>query len=241
MYLYRLQRQWWDDPARGAFPINWSQGLVAFDLMPPVMEYFLEIATPNDYLYGAISGYAYTHPYRDFMSKLDDPEQGWSNYLALTRATLKRLGWTGLGLYTNAWRPFDRQIEDATTLRFIEGLPEVDTLVMGMGRDGEPTEAEANYLLGAGDVFVTHLRTRWDPDYGSKSRDETINWLVEDIRAHTPTDRPAFLSVMALSWAYKPTEIQAVLDALGDEYVPVTLPEFRALWLEAHKEGRASN
>jgi len=44
----------------------------------------------------------------------------------------------------------------------------------------------------------------------------------KQIRDVTPEDRPAFLSVMALSWMYKPSVIKAAIDKLGDGYVFVT-------------------
>ena len=45
--------------------------------------------------------------------------------------------------------------------------------------------------------------------------------------------RPAFMQVMALSWAYGPGEIADTLAALGPEYRAVSLPQYRRLWRAA--------
>lgn len=44
----------------------------------------------------------------------------------------------------------------------------------------------------------------------------------KQIRDVTPESRPAFLSIMALSWTYKPSTIKAAVDSLGPGYVFVT-------------------
>ena len=44
----------------------------------------------------------------------------------------------------------------------------------------------------------------------------------KQIRDVTPESRPAFLSIMALSWTYTPSIIKAAIDNLGDGYVFVT-------------------
>ena len=46
-----------------------------------------------------------------------------------------------------------------------------------------------------------------------------------------------FMNVMALSWAYNPKDIAEVLNRLGDDYVPLTLPQFSALWRQQHPAG----
>jgi hypothetical protein len=88
-----------------------------------------------------------------------------------------------------------------------------------------------NYTLGEPPVLVSHVLTRWPKDYGSKTREENIAWLVEDIRKHTPESRPAFMQVMALSWAFGPSDIAEIHHKLGEDYVAVTLPEFTRLYM----------
>lgn len=229
-YWQFRQHEVWDDPLQGRVAINWSVGPAVLELLPPIFQYFVDRATPLDHFYTAISGAGYVHPFRDFMAQTADPEAAWDDYLELTNRSMRALGSTSLGLYTDAWRTFDRGAADPVTRRFAEGLPMVDVLVMGMGRDDGLTEDTAMYVLPGTDVLVTHILSRWPHDHGTRSRAENIAWLVEDIRSQTPEDRPAFMSVMALSWSHDAGSLREVLDRLGPDYVPVLLPELRELW-----------
>ena len=237
-YLETRQTEIWADPKRGTVPVGWGLGLDAAELMPPVMEYYLETATANDRLYAAISGAGYTHPFRDFMSRRADPEAAWKDYLRITAGLMDRLGFSELGLYTDAWKPHDRAAREPVLRRFAEGVRQAALIVPGMGRDEGLTAAGATYPLGGPrDTLVAHILTRWPPDYASMPRETRLDWLVGEIRANTPAERPAFMQVMALSWAYGPSDIAEVADRLGADFVPVSLPQYAALWRQAN--GRA--
>ncbi len=226
-YVETRQREVWADPARGSVPINWSLGAPVLGLMPPVAAYYYDTAAPADYIYTAISGLGYAHPYRGMMSRTPAPGAAWREYLRLTGAAMEQMGCRELGLYTDAWRRFDRARMDPVTRRFAGGMPQVDALVLGMGRD-EGVEAEPNYVVD--EVVVSHVLTRWPTDYAGRDRESNIAWLVEDIRAHTPEQRPAFLHVMALSWVFGPSEIAEVLRRLGPGYTPALIPEYNRLY-----------
>ncbi len=238
-YVQSRMHQVWRDAKRGAAPINWSLGPAILDLAPPVAHYYYQHAAPLDCLYMAISGAGYCHPYRDLFVKTPEPERAWSTYLDHTRRQATRMGAQAVGLYTDAWKPYDRGKHDAVTRRFAEALPAVEQFILGMGRDDSVAPDDANYRLDAGAdaPLITHVMTRWPVDYGAKTREENIDWLVEDIRAHAPKTRPGFMHVMALSWVFGPSEIAAVLEGLGDEYAPVTLPQYLALYKAAARDG----
>ena len=105
-----------------------------------------------------------------------------------------------------------------------------------MGRDEDINPANGNYLLGAQRTHVTHILTRWDPGYASQTKEQAVEWLTKDIREHGAPARPAFMSVMALSWRYEPSDIVEVLRRLGSNYVAVTLPELTQLY-RLHVDG----
>jgi len=232
-YLQHVQWREWQDPARGKLPFNWNVGPMVLEMAPAIMEYFYGEATPNDFFYVALSGAGYNHPYRNLFGRLADPDAAWRDYVALTRAYMRRMGLPDLQLYTDAWFPFDRARKDPVTLRFVDGIPELRSIVLGMGRDGELTGDDGNYRLGKRGVLVSHCLTRWDPEYGSRTREQNIEWLVNDIKAHAPTRRPGFMHAMVLSWGYDPTEYTEVVRRLGHEYVPVTIAEYVRLYGEA--------
>lgn len=230
-YLQNRQYVVWRDPARGTIPINWSMAPAAFELMPSIAEYYYREATPNDRLYLSISGAAYTHPYRSFNGKTKRPESAWRAYLRETARAMRRMHSAEVGLYTDSWKPFDRAACDEITRRFAENLPALRTLVLGMGRDADRTADNGNYVLGQPPVLITHILTRWPVDYASRTREQNVQWLVDELRANTPATRPAFMSIMALSWAYAPSDIAEVFARLDPEYVPLTLPQFTARML----------
>ena len=233
-YLETRQTEVWADPKRGSVPIGWGLGLGAVELMPPVVEYYLQTATPNDRLFAAISGAGYTHPFRNFMARTTDPDAAWKEYLRITAGLMDRLGFTELGLYTDAWKPGDRAAHEPVLRRFAEGVPQAALIMPGMGRDDGLIVANATYTLGGTrDVMVSHILTRWPTDYAAMSKEQQIDWLVREIQANTPPERPAFIQAMALSWAYCPADIAEVARRLGADYVPISLPQYAALWRKA--------
>lgn len=235
-YLQSRQWQVWQDARRGAIPINWSMGPAILELAPCIAAHYYAEATRSDYIYMAISGVGYCHPYRDLMSKTDDAAAAWRGYLDMTHRYLRQMRCAELGLYTEAWRAYARAKQDTVTLRFLEAIPTLELVVLGMGRDEEVPADEANYLLGPQRAIVSHVMTRWPVDYANKTRDENMAWLLDDIRAHTPASRPGFLHVMALSWAFGPSEIEEVHHRLGSTYRALTLPQFVRLYREAGAE-----
>lgn len=230
---YWLQRQSdvWLDENRGRVPINWSLGPTTGELLPLVLEWYYENATPQDYFFLSISGAGYCHPYRDFMTEVADPESAWRAYLELTHRYMRLFSMETLGLYTDAWKTFRRSEYDQVTERFLSANPELISLQLGMGRDEGPDAALGNYRQGVSDTLVSHIQTRWETgDIYGESKEHHIQWLVEEIRRNTPDTRPAFMQTMAYSWVHDPTTLLAVTQRLGEEYVPLTVPQFVALY-----------
>lgn len=233
-YLQHVQWKQWQDPKRGALPFNWNVGPAVLDMAPPIMEYFYDQSTPNDFFFIALSGAGYCHPYRNLFGSLANPEPAWRSYLAQTGDYMQRMGLKDLQLYTDSWKPFDRRKLDPVTLRFANGIPGVRSIALGMGRDGELTGDNGTYTIGKRGVVVGHCLTRWDPDFGNRTREQNIQWLVNDVRSHAPTGRPGFMHAMLLSWAYQPSDYVEIMRRLGPEYVPVTLAEYVDLYRQAH-------
>lgn len=236
VYWQNVQRKVWQDPGRGKIPIGWSLGPSTIELIPPIMAWFYEQATPNDYFIMAMSGACYVHPYRDFMSKVEDPESAWQSYLELTQYYIDTLNLRDMCLYTGAWKHFDRSKQDDITAKFTDNLKSLDSLILGVGRDEGITETSPNYLIGQNDTLVSHVFTRWDVN-NVKHIPENRQWLVDEIRKNTPQKRPAFMHIHALSWGYYPSDLIAVLEELGDGYVAVSPAEFKSLWKQSMEGG----
>ena len=226
-----IQYKGWQDSGRGKIPIGW--GITSpTELMPPVMQWYYENATPNDFFFLPPSGACYVHPYRDFLSKTPDPNAAWDGYLSLTQYYMDLLDMHEISLFTDAWLEFNRKDKDPTTLRFVNGLKKVDTLIMGFGRDKGITKY--NYLMGQNNVLVSHVITQWDPNNVGRNRKNNL-WLAEEIRKHTPKTRPAFVYANPMFWSYWASDIVEVFNELGNEYIAVSPSDLKALYLQAQK------
>ena len=234
-YWAHVQKSVWEDPKRGSIPIGWSFGPALLEMMPSVAEYFFECIGPNDHLFLGPSGPCYTHPYRNYLAKTHNPEAAWKRSLNLTQHYMDLLNIRDLSLYTNAWLPFDRTERDTTTKRFTNGLKNLDSLILGMGRDDAITEKTPQYFMGDNRVLVSHVFTRWDATNIGRN-EKNIQWLAYEIKAHTPRIRPAFMHVHPLSWSYHPSDLATVLDKLGPEYVSVSTADFRSMILKTQSK-----
>jgi hypothetical protein len=61
-YAQHRMRQAWDDPNRGAAPLNWTTQPLIVDAAPLFLSHYQAGATANDYLIGGPSGAGYTYP-----------------------------------------------------------------------------------------------------------------------------------------------------------------------------------
>lgn len=204
----------WQDKARGSFPMGWSVGPATLDLLPDVLQWYYEHATPNDNFYCAISGAGYMMP-PFYASKVSDPDKAWGEFTALTADYMKQLDLRIVSLHMDSWGAPVHYGDSRLFKRYVDGIPGLKGILSDFGSMEALDPKRANHYTYGG-VPVFHTRNRWliegDPSEA----------LAKQIRDATPDDRPAFLSIMALSWTYKPSTIKAAIDRLGDGYVFVT-------------------
>ncbi|MCX5635766.1 MAG: GxGYxYP family putative glycoside hydrolase, partial [Planctomycetota bacterium] len=189
-YWQKVQPNVWDDPKRGEFPIGWALGPIGFEICAPIMAWYYENARPNDYFYLGLSGTCYVHPYRNFMQKLPNPDAAWKDYLKSTQYYIDALGFKEMSLYTDAWFYYDRSKMDPTTIRWANELRGINTFILGLGRDEGSFENGLHYQIGRRSVFCSHVTTRWNIHQIGRSA-ANVTWLIDDIKKHTPTERPA--------------------------------------------------
>ncbi len=234
-YWKDIQAEVWKDKNRGKLPIGWGITVSSLEMSAPVIEWFYDNAKPDDHFYFCISGAGYCHPYRNFCSKAENPELVWDKYLTIIDEYAEFTGIEELGLYTDAWLVFDRQKHDPVTMKFVNSLENIDTIILGLGRDQNIVKQGHNYLLGEDDTLITHVVTRWDTKNTYLNK-ENQQWLAEEIKKHTPKKRPAFIMVHPLSWSYFPTDLLRVTELLGSEYQAVAPGAFRELYLKSIDE-----
>lgn len=230
VYWQTVQRTVWLDQSRGNVPIGWCLGPATLDLMPDILEYFYENATERDYFYTAISGIGYFYPLLDFGSKTTDPDAVLAEVLKLTETYMKKLDLRMIGVYTLPWT---RWIEDEGRKvfeRYAREIGGLEAILPDMGRNDGITWKNANYVLSNG-VPVFHCLTRWDPNRVGKKDEQSVDWLVDEIRRNSPSAGPGFMQIMAISWTYTPNLIKSIEDKLGDRYVFVTPEQLARLYL----------
>ncbi len=220
-YWELAQRDNWQDKARGTYPMGWCVGPSTLDLLPDVLQWYYEHATPNDNFFCAISGAGYMMP-PHYATSVADPEKTWRGFTALTSDYMKRLDLRMVSLHMGSWGEAPTYGDSKLFKRYVDGIPGLKGILSDFGSMESLDLSKANDLAGGVPVF--HTRNRWliegDPSEA----------LANQIKAATPKTRPAFLSIMALSWTYKPSTIKAALDTLGPDYVLLTPEQMAGLF-----------
>lgn len=141
-------------------------------------------------------------------------DAAWKEYMGLTADYMKRLDLRMVALHMDSWGAAVQYDDSPVFKRYVNGIPGLKGILSDFGSMDALDPKRANHLAGGMPVFQT--RNRW------LIEDDPADYLAKQIRDATPSERPAFLSIMALSWTYTPSIIKAALDSLGPEYVFLT-------------------
>ena len=223
-YWQLHQRKIWADPVRGQVPIGWCMNVTLNDTLPLVQQWYYEHATANDTFFAAISGLGYmnTQVYASRF-RTEDRERIWKEYVELTDAYCGKLDIGGVALYNGSWG--ETTPPDSEVFRhFTRGMPHLRYILADLGRHENIQPDKACYVVDSVPVFHTLTRFQvWSSsaDVLEKKREEANAWLAEEIRSHTPSGRPAFMSSMAISWYYYPAWVLDLKEKLGSEYILV--------------------
>ncbi|HJN18405.1 MAG TPA: GxGYxYP family putative glycoside hydrolase, partial [Armatimonadota bacterium] len=209
---------YWDDPAKGTFPLTWSMGPSVYDLMPDIMDYYYARANGGDGFVAACSGAGYCYP-DAYGRQYADQDTVYEGYLDLTNRAMERLDLRGVWTHTAT----GQKLRDLA-----ERVPMAEYLLPDYSRKPTTTAANANYAIG--DVAVFHALTSFNVNLGA---DATMKLMIDDIRGYTPTERPGFMNVFVQCYPWTPSKLKQVLDALGPEYVPVRADHLGELYRRA--------
>lgn len=223
-YWQRIQYKHWQDENRGKFPMNWCLGPATADLLPDILQWHYEHATPNDYFFCSMSGVGYMMPHA-YATKVGDPEKVWREFMSQTADSMKRLHLCMVSLHTDAWHAKPQYEDSKVFRRYADGIPGLRAILADFGKLEELDMSRANHYSGGVPVF--HTLNRWLVE------GDPAEYLAGQIRESTPTTRPAFLSIMALSWTYSPTVIKSAVDKCGNEYVFVTAEQMVDLFKQS--------
>lgn len=201
--------QLWKDTSRGRVPIAWSLSPCAALMIPAVVDYYYESATAGDTFVGAVSGVGYTYP-DDYAQRFDAEARKrlFGDFLALTceylpRSDLKQLWVMGVS-------------QPEMINRFAAEIPSIDALFPDYGKRLDRYD-EVFYPAARG-IPVFHAVTHWEE---GATRSRKIERLVEQIRAASPAERPAFLHAFIWNWGADLSVLPEVMERLGPHYVAV--------------------
>ncbi|MET7660512.1 GxGYxYP domain-containing protein [Streptomyces sp. NPDC005356] len=196
-YCQRHMRDIWDDPKRGAVPVNWTVSPLLADIGPAILAYYQKTATGNDLLIAGPSGAGYTYAG-------SWPEKALDAYTALTGRFLRRTGLDLVYAYNprnaagDGWVPFDERVirsyRDHTQLRGIIQSWETGDLQIrpaGLPVIGNffPQGKAAEYRDG----LLKHIK---DWDGGS----------------------PLFIAGAVNAWSWTPSDVAELGELLGDPF-----------------------
>lgn len=210
--------QLWASEYRGKTPVGWTLSPAASVVLPGIVQYYYSTATPNDAFLGAVSGVGYTYP--DSYGLRYRPEvraQVFDGFLEQTARYMRRSGLDELWIM-NATRP-------DLIRRYAEQIPGLRALFPDYGKRVADYRSATYPTFGGVPVF--HAVTGWTEAAGSEAR---IAQMVEQIRAITPMERPAFLHVFVLNWGADLAHLSEVMKRLGPGYVAVRPDHLAALY-----------
>lgn len=218
------QRKIWADPARGSVPVGWCMNVTLGDMLPAVLEWYMEHATPNDVFFAGVSGLGYmnTQVYAGRFAE-SDRKRIWNEYIRLTDRYCRALGVDGIELYNGSWGEPTPPNRD-TFARFAKGMKRLNYILADLGRHECVKPDTANSRIGGTAVFHTLTRFQAWSASGETQRDDMQDantWLLGEIAANTPAHRPAFMSAMAISWYYYPAWLHDLAARLPAGYVLV--------------------
>ncbi len=210
---------YWDDPVHGEFPLTWSVGPTAYDLIPDLMDYYYTKSSQQDCFLCACSGAGYCYP-DTFASKYVEQSKLYTAYLKLTDRYMKQLDLHGLWTHTASGARLDELARQT---------PAAAYLFPGYGRQLNVTPDIANTVAGDG-VPVLNAVTAFDP-----AADDAANLksMLADIRAFTPAVKPAFLNVFVQCYPWSPTKLKKMLAELGSDYVVVTADQLSQMYRQS--------
>ena len=189
----------WRDPARGQIPIGWTIASALQQVMPPLAAYYRRTASANDELIAGPSGAAYVLP-------ISLPKQHRAAFLRLTSDYMKAMQLTLLevldrdGWFSMKFRnlPLQKQFCSELADAGLRGI------LSGAGSHAP------GWHQRAGLPIYQNLGLAYKPA-------RTLNLIR---RSAARGNR--FLNVYIFAWQMTPTDLQEIVQQLGDGFTVVT-------------------
>ncbi len=185
--------------------MGWSFAPAAARMAPPVLNYYLRTAAPNDLLVGGL-GVGYTEPVIYLRAFPEQREALYADYARMTDEALKWIDSSCLWLINAGPEEEDRYAKGSSG--------QLQGIFTGYG--GSPETAYARI----GPKNVVAFSSASSEFYG-KSKEERIEVMVNEIQAAAGDTRPAFIESWVLNWDWRMDMLKEVERRLGSEFVCV--------------------
>lgn len=225
---YFINKNWWGDPNRGRIPLGWTLNPVAAELIPDILEYYIETATDKDGFI-CFPGIGLITPLLYARDNYSNYENILSDYIKLSAASMKKLGLTSVHFGDTSSVPLTRSDFDL----WAKEIPSLNGI---FGDYGPMTGLDKDltvYKVSHGIPVVRAIET--SPN-NSVRGDNPAKYWADEIRKLSPGTKPGFMHIAVINWYDTPTSIMNTLAELGDDYVPVTQDELFDLVRQSEKK-----
>lgn len=192
-YDQHRMRSLWDDPARGAVPINWSICPVLVDAAPAILHYYQRSQTPNDLLVAGPSGIGYTYP--GLWPTADLPR--------FTEATGRYMRRTGTDIIYALTRQGDTNV------------PLSDAVAQQYQQDIKLSGILYNWISGIQLTFPAGLPVITQIGISSVSEAKTT---LAKASSNFDGIQPVFVPLGVLAWNMTPADLKTFADSLDPKY-----------------------
>jgi len=191
----------WTKPGRGDIPYAWEVTMNWLWLAPAMMQYFYDMATPNDYFIGALSGPGYMYPKAI-------PPQHLPAVIQKAYDLMQQLDLNVFEImeHSNYWLTdgIDDDLPKKVVDAYYQGMPKVIGFVNGY----RPAHT---FTVRGKKPFISY------DYYLSESRDEQEATLDLMELANLNDRRPYFLLLHVRNWS-DINRVKRILDRLGPEF-----------------------
>ena len=243
---YGLKPRQWEGEERGNIPFSMCYGLVNYDMLPLLTEYFASTQTVKDYMFGAISGIGYNYPLLGFGIKgvIDDDGKQYMNQEMIMKdhyikanGLAKKLNFKSHGVYSFPATKWSKENYKDLDNWVAQYMPFVKSFVGDMHRPEKSLLSKDElYAKTSYGQNIFHCSTFWYIGRDS-SEEHLINYLANEIVKHT-TYKGELYHCMAYSWHYGTRLIKIVMEKIKQqypEYVFVTVGQLDLLQEQREK------
>ncbi len=180
----------WKDPARGSIPIGWTISPSLVQTAPSLATYYMNSASPNDELIAGPSGVGYMYP-------SDWPQQQLTAFLRLTGESMQAMKLNIVEV-----------LDSGSSQGFVN--PALQTTYV----DVLAPFGIKGILSGSGQSQSTWKKVSGVPVFQNLGLADSVSKTVNLIKNASGQ----YLSVYVMAWTMTPSDLQQVVQQLGNQY-----------------------